>query len=116
MELCTKNNNSGSNTNITNVGTANGGTGATRNNPGPGSPGSAGNAPLATLTPDFNFRQGPVQFLPYSSGQGPDRGGIGMKVFFGSKGQGQTMSFMEGGNTPDPGNPGALIIFENNGT
>ena len=108
--------NAGGNTTLTNVGTVNGGTGATKNPNGSGNSGSAGNAPGAALTPGYNFRVGPIESFPYAAGQGPDRGGGGMKVFFGCKGQGSIMSFMEGGTTNDGGNPGALIIFENNGT
>jgi len=108
--------NAGGNTTIANVGTVNGGNGANKSNPGAGSAGTDGTAPGATLTPGYNFRQGPVQAFAYASGQGPDRGGKDVKVYFGCKGQGQTMNFMEGGQSNDPGNPGALIVFENNGT
>jgi hypothetical protein len=92
----------GGNTTMTNVGTVNGG--ASGNSGNPGSTGASGTAPAASLTYPTTGRAFVVGGAFGNGGNGNYLGG----------------SFMEGGVVPpaagSPGNPGVLVIFENNGT
>jgi hypothetical protein len=99
----------GGNTTLANVGTVNAGNAAS-----PNVNGNAGTQPGASLSIPMTFRNGPVD-RNFAAG-GPLVGAA--SIYFGAGSQRSIAGFMEGqaSDTTSGPNPGAIIIFENNGT
>ena len=100
----------GGNTTMANVGTVNAG-----NAGSPNAAGNAGTQPGASLTIPTAFRSGPVS-VSTSAPSGFTTNA--RSIYFGAGAQNSNTGFMEGGESSASSgpNPGAIIIFENNGT
>jgi hypothetical protein len=99
------------NTTMANVGTVNAGNAASS------SPGNPGSQPGASLTVPLTFRGGPVQ-ISVGGSEAPGLLRLASSNYFGDGGQAVIVDFMESQTTgaSTNANPGAIIIFENNGT